>query len=92
MNKKCLRNSKRNNIMTLQKRVSDARQRYERNISEMLKRTRGKARAYGGDPFYEYREKKLLPERFEYGMDCFFDRIAEDHGEEFVQKVYKEFR
>ncbi len=64
---------------------------YERN-SKMLEKTLEKAKQFGGDPFLEYRGKGILPEKFYYGMNCFLDRIAEESGERFVQKVYEELK
>lgn len=60
--------------------------------SSMLERTLTKAKKYGGDPFYECRIKGQLPQTFEYGMNCFLDRIAEQNGEEVAQKVYEELK
>lgn len=64
----------------------------QRNISGMLTRTKEKAKVYEGDPFREYRKGVILPEKFEYGMNCFLDRIAEIDGEKLAQKVYEEIR
>jgi len=61
-------------------------------VSAMLEKTKEKARKYGGDPFYEYRKKGILPDKFEYGMNCFLDRIAEEHSEEVAQKTYEELK
>ena len=58
----------------------------------MLESTLIKAKQYGGDPFYECRIKGQLPQTFEYGMNCFLDRIAEQNGEEVAQKVYEELK
>jgi ankyrin repeat protein len=64
----------------------------QKEVSEALRRTLKKAEKYGGDPFYEYRKKKILPEKFEYGMNCFLDRIFEISGEEVAQKTYEELK
>jgi len=58
----------------------------------MLERTLEKGKKYEGDPFYEHRMKGILPQTFEYGMNCFLDRIAEQNGEEVAQKVYEELK
>lgn len=53
------------------------------------------SRGQGRDPFHAYRKKKLLPEQFEYGMNCYFDRMAEDYGDEgkeIVQRAYEELK
>lgn len=69
-----------------------------KEVSVMLKRTlekSKKAKKYGGywgDPWYEYRKRKILPEKFEYGMNCLLDRWAEQCGEEVVQKAYEELK
>jgi len=62
------------------------------NMSEMLKNTKTKAKNYGGDPFYEYRTKRVLPDKFEYGMNCYLDRVAEEDGKEVAQKVFEELK
>lgn len=58
----------------------------------MYKRTLEKAKKCGGDPWYEYRKRGILPEKFDYGMNCLLDRWAEHYGEEVVQKVYDELK
>ena len=63
-----------------------------KEVYDMFKRTCEKAKKCGGDPFYEYRKRKILPEKFEYGMNCFFDRFVESHGEELVQNAYEELK
>lgn len=58
-------------------------------VSEVHKLLK-KAKEQGGDPFFEYRkkyrEKKLLPEKYEFGMNCFLDTIEP----EIRQAVYEE--
>jgi TPR repeat protein len=63
-----------------------------KEVSEMLKRTLEKAKKYGGDPFYEYRKKNLLPPTYEYGMNCELDRTVEFKGMKIAQKVYEEIK
>lgn len=60
--------------------------------SKALRITLEKAKKYGGDPFYEYREKKILPEKFEYGMNCYLNTTFDLYGEETAQKAYEEIR
>ncbi|MFZ3060012.1 MAG: hypothetical protein WA102_09785 [Candidatus Methanoperedens sp.] len=64
----------------------------EKEVSEALRKTVEKAKNHGGDPFYEYRKKNILPEEFEYGMNCFLDRIFELEGKEVAQKTYEELK
>jgi hypothetical protein len=64
----------------------------EKGLSRALTATLEKAKAQGGDPFSEYRRKRVLPEKFEYGMNCFLDRIFESQGEEVAQKTYEELK
>ncbi len=74
-------------------------------LRSMLNNTLAKAKAHGGDPFYEYREQGILPEKYEYGMNCLFDSLSEICTDEveyiragkrvsvsFVQKIYDEMR
>jgi hypothetical protein len=44
------------------------------------------------DPFSEYRQGNYLPEKFVYGMNCFFDRVYEEQGAIVAQKAYEELR
>lgn len=44
------------------------------------------------DPFYEYRRNNILPERYEYGMNCFVDTIYEQEGKQFAQLFYEEIK
>ncbi|MDD5472926.1 MAG: hypothetical protein PHU34_02135 [Candidatus Methanoperedens sp.] len=64
----------------------------EKEVSEALRKTVEKDKNHGGDPFYEYRKKNILPEEFEYGMNCFLDRIFEQEGKEVAQKTYEELK
>lgn len=64
----------------------------EKHVRELREKISKKAKKYGGDPFCEYRIRGVLPEKFEYGMNCLLDRITEEHGEEFAQSVYLELR
>jgi hypothetical protein len=45
-----------------------------------------------GDPFYNWRKKVELPVTFEYGMNCFIDRIFETEGNDLIQQVYEELK
>lgn len=47
---------------------------------------------YGGDPFYEYRRAGILPEKYEFGMNCLFDTICRIHGFSYAQTIYEELR
>lgn len=66
--------------------------RARQEIHASLEVTSQRAQKFGGDPFHDYRGLKTLPEKFEYGMNCFLDRIAEERGQEVLQKVYEELR
>ncbi len=78
--------------MTEKEAFKAMQKRTRENISGLFKKTVEKARKYGGDPFRGYREKRFLPEKFEYGMNCLLDRMAEMEGEGVVQKLYEEIR
>jgi len=41
------------------------------------------------DPFYEYRKKQVLPEKYESGMNCFLDTIADV---KMRQKVFEDLK
>jgi len=60
------------------------------SINEELAELRLRTKNYNGDPFYEYRKKKILPAKFEYGMNCFLDRLLETEGKVVAQKTYEE--
>ncbi|MCK4307734.1 hypothetical protein KAW50_05865 [candidate division WOR-3 bacterium] len=77
-------------VKKLKSIVSDISE--QKVVSEVLRRTLKKAKKYEGDPFYEYRKKKIPPEQFEYGMNCFLNRIFEMSGEEVAQKTYEELK
>lgn len=75
---------KRNSNVSLDKKGKE--------VVSMIEELIEKAKKYYGDAFYEYRKKGILPERFEYGMNCFLDRIAESQGIEIADKSYQEFK
>jgi len=60
------------------------------HVRPALNRTLKKAKKYKGDAFYEYRKSGIIPKKFEYGMNCFVDRIFEQEGEKVAQKTYEE--
>lgn len=47
-----------------------------------------KAKRPGGDPFYKYRQTGTLPEKYEFGMNCFMDTVEPD----LRQAVYEEIK
>jgi hypothetical protein len=64
----------------------------KQEVSHALRETLEKAKAHGGDPFSEYRRKRILPEKFEYGTNCLLDRFFELLGGEIVQRAYEKIR
>ncbi|MCJ7531832.1 MAG: hypothetical protein MUO64_12475 [Anaerolineales bacterium] len=71
-------------LLNLFKRFTDLR--------SMSISTLAKAKKHGGDPFYEYRIAEILPEKYEYGMNCLLDSAFKINGSVFVQKIYEELR
>lgn len=62
-------------------------------VPQLIDAALEKAKAMGGDPFAEYRRKGVFPEKYEYGMNCFLDRIYEEpNGEEIAQLTYEELK
>jgi hypothetical protein len=71
----------------------DLAKEYESKVSLGMRDLLRKAIEKGhGDPFYQYRSEKQLPEKFIYGMNCFFDRLAEKYGDNYAQRVYDELK
>ena len=74
------------------KETSDGTLKIRPDLGSMLNSTLVKAKKYGGDPFYDYRRAGILPEKYEYWMNCLFDSWCQIQGVFFVQKIYEELR
>ena len=83
-----------NSIEAQNKENSNQALKIRPDLKTMLKSTLAKTQKHGGDPFYDYRNAKMLPEKYEYGMNCLFDSLLEMDSAKvfFVQKVYEEIR
>jgi len=64
----------------------------EKLVHRAIKEIYAKAEQCAGDPFADARAKGALPEKFEYGMNCFVDRIFEESGAEVAQQTYEEIK
>ena len=84
---------KRSNTLKAEKEeTSDGTLKISPYLASMLNSTIAKAKMYGGDSFYEYRRAGILPEKYEYGMNCLFDSVCQISGVFSVQKIYEELR
>jgi hypothetical protein len=64
---------------------------WHEGVREVWRQTVHKAELQG-DPFSDLRKKGELPVVFEYGMNCFMDRIFENEGKDLTQRVYEEMK
>lgn len=48
-----------------------------------------KVMCQGGDPFSEHRRRNILPEKYEFGMNCLLDCFTQMAGLESAQKTYE---
>lgn len=64
----------------------------EEEISKMYKKSLDKAKRHGGDPFFDYRQKQILPEKYEFGMNCLLDSMAYMVGGEILQMIFEEIK
>lgn len=82
----------KSSIEAEKKEASDGTLKIRPDLGSMLNSTLAKAKKYGGDPFYEYRIAGILPEKYEYGMNCLFDSMCQIKGVFGMQKIYEELR
>ena len=64
---------------------------WHEDVREVWRQTIRKAELQG-DPFSAWRKQGELPVTFEYGMNCYIDRIFETEGKDLAQQAYEEMK